>query len=234
MLRRISYGFTLIELLCSIAIITVLMSTLLPALASARRQAQTVRCAANLRQVGNIFQLYAADWDNIIIPIGHWEVIAATPFAPEQYAGYWYDRCKDYFKYVDTAGRANADVLRCGAAQEQIWPRWTANGRFSSNFSFSGRVCGERGLASNEHKFHNLRGVFVLAGDGTIWSNSSGWYFSPNMDEDRTAWMHDIATPFRGHNNARIANYLFSDFHVEGRNKHPARAEWRDPEWVIH
>ena len=63
-------GFTLIELLVVVAIIALLVSILLPALAAAREQARSIYCASSLKQQGTAMMYYAGDYDDYLATYG--------------------------------------------------------------------------------------------------------------------------------------------------------------------
>ncbi len=62
--RLLLTGFTLIELLVVMAVLSLLMAILMPALARARQQGKSVVCLSNLRQMAITAQMYADNNDD--------------------------------------------------------------------------------------------------------------------------------------------------------------------------
>ena len=66
----IASGFTLVELLVVIGIIALLISILLPSLSKAREEGKRIKCLSNLKQFGNVLQMYA-NANGGRVPIGY-------------------------------------------------------------------------------------------------------------------------------------------------------------------
>ncbi len=65
-------AFTLIELLVVIAIIAILAAILFPVFAQAKAAAKATASLSNSKQTAIAFQIYAADYDDVIVPETYW------------------------------------------------------------------------------------------------------------------------------------------------------------------
>ena len=124
---RKSRGFTLVELLVVIGIIALLISILLPSLNAARRQATRIACAANIRSIGQSYQLYAAEYKGAYPPVQMWHWPSGNWGNP------WWDNpdANHNPPIPDGAGLLVANgyvkdprIYYCPAQEEIAWTDW--------------------------------------------------------------------------------------------------------------
>ena len=142
-------GFSLVELLVVIGIIAVLMALLLPTLSQARRQANTVKCASNLRQLAIGWTAYAQAHNGFScpsrlppLPGGRSYDLGAGP----QHRPRWYDVLGALNKVYpvqrpsptsDDSEQIENDAFLCPEV-----PEWTnaRNYPYGYNFQFLGNM----------------------------------------------------------------------------------------------
>lgn len=104
-------GFTLIELLVVVAIISLLIALLLPALSHSRKVARQVVCSSNLRSMGTCISMYLEDND--------WGMFFQMhPFHASAYEYYGVPSgiCNDSWVYfLADYGGSNSEIYICPA-----------------------------------------------------------------------------------------------------------------------
>lgn len=104
---RSAAGLTLVELLVAMAMATILVAIVAPALVQSRNRARAAACVSNLRQLGAAALLYSQDYGDRL------PVLGGTAFASSRPTKRWSEGTSATMALELLAGRASPGVFRC-------------------------------------------------------------------------------------------------------------------------
>lgn len=193
-------AFTLIELLVVVSIIVILLAVLIPALQSARLAARSVKCQANLKQLGVGHQIYLSEYDNFIMPV--------YQFDSSVNGNWWPYTMNNLLKTVSVARLKS--IYRCPEADvvtsDGLEKSYGMN-MLIGNIDLSGVPSADY-PGRMTSVLNQSEKVFI--GDNNIFATTSNFRWRVKARPDDTATLGDTLNP--RHNNK--ANVLFADSHV--------------------
>lgn len=232
---RLRKAFTLIELLVVVAIISLLVSILLPSLQQAREAARSVVCMSELRRLGQCALFYVDDFDEYQPPMAAW---VATPGGVQWWA--WFDHLYTY------VGRDFGPDNRPVDAQG-IWVVDWECPTLGNPYDHSYSINLIAGTFESDPDTKEIVNVYVKYGEGYTKDYSApfqvtsslsevGWFLDRDQAGDIywrrswTNWMTGI--DFRHSGQGGTCNVAFYDGHVDKKaNIPPDDYFWTHPDW---
>ena len=215
-------AFTLVELLIVIAMLSVLLAMLLPAVGQAREKARQALCSSHVRQIGVTFHLYAQDHQDMLPPFGQYCCGNANAKVP-----YWWQILPEYTgNPLEAIGIENSSALAC------------PSNRFLNNYTYGLNYFDVFGWLdypgppnSGSVSINQVPPTQFLMAD----ANSSGiappewpnWLLTYDSDGDGINDSGHGACASTGHNCLAIRHFKGANFiFVDGQVKWHTGAEW--------
>lgn len=199
-------GFSLVELLVVIGVITVLTGMVLATVGRVRGQAEQVKCAAQLQQLGAAFLSYSAEHKGWLPLWSGWHVYPPDPFGQDEPGEAWTEQLAPY--YVSP----NSPAYTCPSFDGP-----------AVTYFLSARWAASQGRQSMKLSEFKIPAQFVLSGDTTnrdLYATPYGTAknrFSNDCDPDDSeapcAMFAREDGGFLMHKSGN--NILFADLHVQ-------------------
>jgi prepilin-type N-terminal cleavage/methylation domain-containing protein/prepilin-type processing-associated H-X9-DG protein len=231
---RRATGFTLIELLIVVAILSLLVSILLPAISKAKALAKSAVCLSNLRQIGTAEELYASENNGYQPPVNNadrtaywdailWFYLGGSPSRTHLTGLVLNEGLQPLGLYQCPADMGHEPgVIGFSANRQKAWLSYVVNLGHGMNFAKPPEAP-NHWKANPPRRFENL----VDADDDRLRSPSDyvnlldqhWWRYQSDGSAYNYASQYSFPAGYQGywsyHSDGRVSNCLFWDGHAE-------------------
>ena len=217
-------GFTLVELLVVTAIIAIIVSLLLPALRAARATAQQVRCAANLKQLAYVFDMYATENKGLMPLFEH-------QWPGNYFYGSWFlvyhpyllsEKIQPEYRAIHKLGEA-MPVFDCPATNRNVYFNGPGSwGLRPKNFDYMAVGWGAERLSGMKAD----RFLLIDHKDGHPWYSSFSTISADGFDWNCFYWPYAAQDYPPGFHHSQGANIMFPDSHVRHHHRQEYQPNW--------